>query len=242
MCLYRKRDQMKKLKIAFDGPVASGKSTIAKSVARRLGYIYIDTGAMYRAVTWKAHLLGKDFENDDELIDVARRYPVEFIPDSFSSEGYRIAVDGDDVTSHIFSPEVNNKVSIVAKVSEIRRILVSRQKALAGEGGVVMAGRDITTVVMPDAEIKIYLTASEEERAQRRYLEHREKNEAVDIQDVRKNVQLRDTIDSSRADSPLLIAEDAYVLDSTGKSIDSVIEEALNLVHKVQSNETPPQG
>ncbi|MHC9542919.1 MAG: (d)CMP kinase [Vulcanimicrobiota bacterium] len=233
---------MKKLKIAFDGPVASGKSTIAKAVAKRLGYIYIDTGAMYRAVTWKAHILGKSFKDDEELIDVARRCPVEFIPDSGNSQGYRIVIDGDDVTSHLCSPEVNNNVSIVAKISEIRRILVSRQKVLAGEGGVVMAGRDITTVVMPDAEIKIYLTASEEERAQRRFLEHQEKREAIDIHQVRENVKLRDTIDSSRADSPLLIADDAYVLDSTGKSIDNVVEETLGLVHKYQSEGTPSKG
>jgi cytidylate kinase len=225
---------MKKLKIAFDGPVASGKSTIAKAVAKRLGYIYIDTGAMYRAVTWKAHRLGKDFDREEELVDVAQRYPVDFIPAPESRQGYRIMIDGDDVTSHLFCPDVNSRVSIVAKVSEIRKILVARQKSLAGEGGVVMAGRDITTVVMPDAEIKIYLTASEEERAQRRFLEHREKNEAVDMSQVRENVKLRDTIDSSRADSPLLIADDAYVLDSTGKSIDGVVEETLGLVQKKQ--------
>lgn len=233
---------MKKLKIAFDGPVASGKSTIAKAVAKRLGYVYIDTGAMYRAVTWKAHILGKSFEQDEEIVEVARRHPVEFIPDSENSQGYRVVIDGDDVTPNLCSQEVNNNVSIVAKISEIRRILVSRQKALAGEGGVVMAGRDITTVVMPDAEIKIYLTASEEERAQRRFLEHREKMEDVNMDQVRKNVKLRDTIDSSREDSPLLIADDAYVLDSTGKSIDNVVEETLGLVRKYLNEDIHVQG
>jgi len=233
---------MKKLKIAFDGPVASGKSTIAKAVAKRLGYVYIDTGAMYRAVTWKAHILRKNFEQDEELIEVARRHPVEFIPDPGNSQGYRVLIDGDDVTPNLCSQEVNNNVSIVAKISEIRRILVSRQKALAGEGGIVMAGRDITTVVMPDAEIKIYLTASEEERAQRRFLEHREKREDVDMDQVRENVKLRDTIDSSRADSPLLIADDAYILDSTGKSIDNVVEETLGLVRKYLSAGIHAQG
>jgi len=221
---------MNKLKIAFDGPVACGKSTIAKEVARRLSFIYVDTGAMYRAVTWKAIQNGVDFSREEEISAIARKYPVNFAPDQESERGYRIYVDNDEVTSHLFSDEVNRYVSPVAVVSEVRRILVARQKEIARAGGVVMAGRDITTVVMPDAEIKIYLTASEEERAGRRLRELLEKGEKADHAAVLENVKLRDGIDSSREDSPLTIAGDALVIDSTGLSIDQVVENVLQVV------------
>ncbi len=223
---------MKKLKIAFDGPVASGKSTIAKEVARRLSYAYVDTGAMYRAVTWKALQHSANFEQEEPIIEIARRYPVEVKPDAQNRYGYKILVEGQDITDHLFEADVARYVSPVAKISQVRKILVAQQKHIAQGGGVVMAGRDITTVVMPDAEIKIYLTASEEERVKRRYRELIQKGENTEVSHVRENVQLRDTIDSSREDSPLCIADDAIVLDSSDKSIEQVVEEVLEIVNK----------
>jgi CMP/dCMP kinase len=221
---------MKGLKIAFDGPAASGKSTIAKELARRLSYIYIDTGAMYRAVTWQSLMLSASFEREQDIADIAHRYPVELRPDPSCPQGYRVIIDGKDITDHITDAEVNRHVSIVARISDVRRTLVAHQKAMASHGGVVMAGRDITTVVLPDADIKIYLTASEEERIRRRHLELIEKGEAAEVTSVTENIKLRDTIDSSREDSPLAIADDAMVLDSTGKSIEDVLQEVMKIV------------
>jgi len=200
---------MKNYKIAFDGPVASGKSTIAKEVARRLSYIYVDTGAMYRAVTWKALQNNVDFTREEDITAIAKKHPVHFSPDQESERGYRI--------------------------SEVRKILVARQKEIARAGGVVMAGRDITTVVMPDADIKLYLTASEDERAERRLRELIQKGEKAEIAAVIENVRLRDGIDSTREDSPLTIADDAQVLDSTGLSIDQVVDRVLEIVHEKEA-------
>ncbi len=226
---------MKNYKIAFDGPVASGKSTIAKEVARRLSYIYVDTGAMYRAVTWKALQNNVDFTREEDITAIAKKHPVHFSPDQESERGYRIYVDNDEVTAFLFSEEVNRYVSPVAVVSEVRKILVARQKEIARAGGVVMAGRDITTVVMPDADIKLYLTASEDERAERRLRELIQKGEKAEIAAVIENVRLRDGIDSTREDSPLTIADDAQVLDSTGLSIDQVVDRVLEIVHEKEA-------
>lgn len=223
---------MKKLKIAFDGPAAGGKSTIAKEVAKRLNYVYIDTGAMYRAVTYKALVKSCDFGMDEQIIGIAKSYPVEFTPSAETFQGYRIFIDNEDVTDRLTSESVNMYVSDVAKISDVRKILVARQKSLAEEGGVVMAGRDITTVVMPDAQVKIYLTASEEERARRRYAEEMEKGVESNIDKVKENIKLRDTIDSSREDSPLMLADDAVYLDSTGKSIEKVVSEVMDIVRE----------
>lgn len=229
---------MKRLKIAFDGPAASGKSTIAREVARRLSFVYVDTGAMYRAVTWKALRLSADFENGDSIAEIAGQNPVEVVPDSQSPCGYRVIIDNQDITEHLADDDVNKFVSPVAKISKVRKILVARQKEIAETGGVVMAGRDITTVVMPDAEIKIYLTASEEERIRRRHLEMIQKGEAPDIGMVKENIRLRDTIDSSREDSPLSIAPDAIVIDSSEKSIDEVADEVMGIVEQYQKRGT----
>jgi cytidylate kinase len=157
---------------------------------------------------------------------------VEVKPDAQNRYGYKILVEGQDITDHLFEADVARYVSPVAKISQVRKILVAQQKHIAQGGGVVMAGRDITTVVMPDAEIKIYLTASEEERVKRRYRELIQKGENTEVSHVRENVQLRDTIDSSREDSPLCIADDAIVLDSSDKSIEQVVEEVLEIVNK----------
>ncbi|MDQ7822148.1 MAG: (d)CMP kinase [Candidatus Eremiobacteraeota bacterium] len=221
---------MKGIKIAFDGPAASGKSTVAKEVAKRLSYLYVDTGAMYRAVTWKALCLGADFRDEEAIIAIAGQFPVELKPSTDNAQGYVVIIDGVNVTDFLTSDEVNLYVSTVARISGVRKTLVAEQRALAREGGVVMAGRDITTVVMPDAEVKVYLTASSQERARRRFLEMEEKGENPAMEAVVNNIEHRDTIDSSREDSPLSVADEATVIDSTGKSIEEVVHQVMELV------------
>lgn len=223
----------KHLKIAFDGPVASGKSTIARETAKKLGFLYIDTGAMYRAVTWLALKKGGDMENEAYLTETAQRYPVTLLTDEHRPEGYKVLIDGADITDEITSPAVNRWVSPVAKISGVRKILVRRQQDLARSADVVMAGRDITTVVLPDADLKIYLDASVDERARRRHLEEQSKGMDTALEKIRESLLYRDRIDSSREDSPLRVADDAVVLDSTGKTIEEVIDRVAEMVEKL---------
>lgn len=227
---------MKKLKIALDGPAASGKSTIAREVAKKISYLYIDTGAMYRAITWKALKLSANFNEEDSISEIATNNPVEIKPDPETPCGYRVFINNEDITAHLFDDEVNRYVSLVARISEVRRILVAKQKEIAKNGGVVMTGRDITTVVMPDAEIKIFLTASEEERIKRRYKDVTDKGEKMEISEIKENIRLRDKIDSSREDSPLCIAPDAIIIDSSAMSIEEVVEEVMRIVENYASN------
>lgn len=225
---------MKKINIAFDGPAASGKSTVAKAVAKKLNYLYIDTGAMYRAVTWLVLKHGVDISDHKSIETLAAKYPITLISDYSIEKGYRVVVDNTDITEEITSPDVNRLVSPVAAISEVRKILVSQQKLIAADGGVVMAGRDITTVVIPDAELKIYLDASLEERAERRFKEERGR---ISIEETRAGLAMRDRIDSGREDSPLTISPDAVIIDSTGMTIDAVVSKIINLAHKEISNQ-----
>ena len=211
--------------IAIDGPAGAGKSTVAKIVAEKLGYTYIDTGAMYRAVAWKT------LQQSSEATDEAILRAVEGIDVRLActDSGTRVTVDGTDVTGEIRTPEVTHIVSRVAALGPVREKMVELQGAMAADGAVVMDGRDIGTNVLPNADVKIFLTASVEERARRRYDEMKEKGYAVDFDDLKKEIASRDKQDSERAISPLRQAEDAILLDSTALSIDAVVARIMEL-------------
>lgn len=219
----------KNINIAFDGPAACGKSTAAKAAAKALGFLYVDTGAMYRAVAWLSIQRGIDSSDAESLASLAENNPVTLIPDWTISKGYRVVIDGNDITSEITSKEVNSIVSAVAAVSGVRRVLAGQQRDMAAEGGIVMAGRDITTVVMPDAELKIYLDASVDVRARRRYLEDKELGRDVSLDEIKKSLEQRDRIDSERTDSPLMVAHDAVVINSDDMTPVDVLNEVVRL-------------
>lgn len=210
--------------IAIDGPVAVGKSTISRMLGQRLGYRYVDTGMMYRALTWKAMGLNADLEDEEQLTALARDTRFELAPPD------TVLVDGVDATSAIRHADVERAVSLVAKVAGVREVLVEQQRALGHAGGVVMAGRDIGTVVLPDADLKVYLTASVEERARRRYDELLGRGEGVDYKAVLADVKRRDAIDSERAASPLQPAADARVVDTDTLTLEQVLSEILGLM------------
>ena len=225
----------RKINIAIDGHASTGKSTTAKALARRLGYIYVDTGAMYRAVTLFAlenGLIGPGFFHRDRLIEALDGLDISFRfnPGTGTSETY---LNGRNVEALIRLPEVADYVSQIAAVPEVRRKLVDIQQQIARQGGVIMDGRDIGTVVMPDAELKIFMTASPVVRARRRYEELRAGGQEVSYGEVLRNVRQRDRIDSTRAASPLRRAEDARLLDNSGMSIPVQIDLILSWVDEV---------
>jgi cytidylate kinase len=214
---------MKKLIIAIDGPVGSGKSTLARRVAELMGYVYIDTGAMYRALALKALRRGLSFDATDELVALARDTRI----DLRAKDGtQRVFLDGEDVTAAIRTPEVSQGASKIAVVSGVRQVLVAEQRRAGEQGGVVMEGRDIGSVVFPDAGLKIFLTASPEVRAERRWREHQQKGEAIDLARTLEEIHERDQRDLERSTSPLVRAADAVVVDSTAMEP----EEAARLV------------
>ncbi|MDO5296446.1 MAG: (d)CMP kinase [bacterium] len=214
---------MKLPNIAIDGPAASGKTTVARLLARRLGLVFLDTGAMYRAVAWLALKNSADLSNDGALTDLAENCDMRIKPDD-GELGYALELNGLDITARLHEPRIDQNVSAVAKVSGVRRNLVQRQQKMAENGGVIMVGRDITTVVMPEAEFRYYLDASVEERARRRYLELQQQGESITEAEVLEQLKERDYIDSHRSDSPLYLAEGVRRFDSTGKTIDEVVE------------------
>lgn len=218
-----------KLIIAIDGPAGSGKSTTAKLLAQKLGYLYIDTGAMYRAVTLyaiKNNLLG----NDEKIIELANKLNIDL---KFENGQTKVFVDGNDVSESIRSLEVNQNVSPVSKIEGVRKVLVQKQKEMGRNGGVVMEGRDITTVVFPNADVKIFLTATIDERAKRRALEFAQKGQNLDIEKVKENISERDRIDSNRAVSPLKKSEDAIEIDTSDLSIEQQVNLILEEVKKI---------
>ena len=217
---------MNRLTIAIDGPAGAGKSTVAKRVAEALGYTYIDSGAMYRAVGWKGLASGDPPRDDDGWIRAAEEMRIRFVP---AESAQRVIVDDTDVTSAIRTPEVTALSSPVSAIPGVRRVLVKQQQEMGAGGGVVMEGRDIGTVVFPDAEVKVFLTASDEERARRRWLERSEKGEAVTLEETLARQRERDARDSSRADSPLKSAEDSIIIDTDGLSIEEVVRRILDL-------------
>lgn len=213
-----------KLKVvAIDGPAGAGKSTVSKIVATRLGYTYIDTGAMYRAVALKV-LESKLPLTEEAIIDAARDVEI----DQQSVGGVtKTFLDGRDVSTEIRTPEVSKIVSPVAKVGFVRQRLTELQRKMATRGGVLMDGRDIGTVVLPNADVKIFLTASVKERARRRFEELKAKGFDVNLSEIEKDIATRDKIDSEREIAPLKQADDAVLIDSTDKSIDEVVAEIV---------------
>lgn len=220
----------KGLVIAIDGPVGAGKSTVAKLVARKLGYLYVDTGAMYRAVALKALRLGMDINDPIVMAMLAEATDIQLQQQNDGS--VRVFLDGEDVTEAIRTPEVSEASSIVSAHEGVRKVLAERQKAMAELGGVVMEGRDIQTVIAPDAEVKIFLTASLEERARRRWLELQQKGISVSYEEVLHEVKERDERDKSRAIAPLRKAPDAVEIDTTGMTPEEVAEKIVELACK----------
>jgi cytidylate kinase len=205
----------KKIIVAIDGPAGSGKSTTAKLLAQRLNYLYIDTGAMYRTVTLFAirnNILG----NEEAIIALSEKLDIVL---EFIKGETRVTVSGEDVSQAIRSFEINQNVSDVSKIEGVRKILVKKQQEMGRNGGVVMEGRDITTVVFPDADVKIYLTAEIDERAKRRTLEYAQKGTKLPISEVKENLQRRDLIDSNREVSPLTQSPDAIEVDTSNVTV-----------------------
>jgi cytidylate kinase len=221
----------KGLVIALDGPSGAGKSTLARLLAQKLGYIYIDTGAMYRAIGWKAKQEGIDPSDEQKLAELCLRTEVLIRNDNSDP---RVSVDGRDVSGEIRTPEMGMMASAVSKSPAVRARLLILQRELGRNGGVVMDGRDIGTVVFPGAEVKFFLDASAEERGRRRYLELKAKGMDVDLAQITKEIQDRDKQDSGRALAPLKQADDALLLDSTNMSIADVLATMLSCVKKAQ--------
>ncbi|GHH98167.1 (d)CMP kinase [Neobacillus kokaensis] len=217
----------KKLSIAIDGPAAAGKSTVAKIVAEKLTYVYIDTGAMYRALTYKAIDEKLNLEDEEALLDTLLAANIELLP---SENGQLVYLDHKEVTNEIRTEEVTNSVSIVSKHPKVREEMVRRQQSFAINGGVVMDGRDIGTHVLPNAEIKVFLLASVEERALRRHAENLQKGFPSDLDKLKEDIARRDKIDSERKTAPLKKADDAIEIDTTSLTIPEVVDKIMALV------------
>ncbi len=228
---------MKPSTIAIDGPAASGKSTIGYHLSQYLDYLYLDTGVLYRAVTWAA--INRHIATDDEaaITQLARRLNVEVLaPTIDDSRQYTVCIAEQDITWAIRSAEVTGNVSQVSAYPGVRDALTQRMRQIARAGQVIMVGRDIGTVVLPDADLKLYIVATPEERAHRRYLEMREQGKDVTYEEVLASIRRRDELDSSRAAAPLRAAEDAVTVDTTACSI----EEMLHMVERIVDNPPPP--
>ncbi|MDR9831838.1 (d)CMP kinase [Staphylococcus coagulans] len=219
---------MTAINIALDGPAAAGKSTIAKRVAGQLGMVYVDTGAMYRAITYY-YLQHKDrivhFDKMMDQIDLHLAYDTE--------KGQRVYLNDEDVTDFLRENDVTQEVSYVASIKEVRAFLVQAQQKLAAKKGIVMDGRDIGTTVLPDAEVKVYMIASVEERAERRFKDNQERGIVSSIEQLKKDIAERDAYDMNREISPLKKADDAVEIDTTGLSIEEVTDRIIALVNKV---------
>lgn len=220
--------------IAIDGPAGSGKSTVAKRVAERLGFHYLDTGAMYRAVAFRALEDGVALDDGSSLAAIARRDEITFGHEDGAALPSQVFIGGDDVTTSIRDPRVDEAVSPVASAPLVREAMVAQQRHIAETGDIVVEGRDIGTVVFPDAEVKVYLTASPEERARRRTAQQAASGVEVDVAGVKEAIIRRDEIDSTRDHSPLTAADDAVRLDTTGLSIDEVVEAIVSLAREAR--------
>ncbi len=219
-------NNIKKIRIALDGPAAAGKSTAAKKIAEKLGFIYIDTGAMYRTLTYKALKNHVDPKNEQELYQLLLNTVIELKP---GKEGQLVYLDGREVTAEIRQQNVTQNVSDVALHKLVRSEMVRRQQELVKNGGIVMDGRDIGTAVIPEAELKVFMSATAEERARRRYDEHQRQGIESDLEELKAEIEKRDHIDSTRAVSPLVKADDAIELDTTHMSISEVVNTVTEL-------------
>jgi len=217
--------------ITIDGPVASGKSSVGMILAKKLGYLFLDTGVMYRAVTWAAINQKMMIDNEEAVCSLAQQIEIEIKPPTkFDGRINDVFVDKVDVTWKLREPEVNENVSQVSRYQLVREVLTEQQREFGRRGKIVMAGRDIGTIVMPDAEMKIFLEASVEERALRRYNEEVKRGKQIDLEDVIKNVEMRDKIDSNREIAPLLPAKDAVIIITDGREISKVVDEILSII------------
>ena len=214
--------------IALDGPVASGESVVGREVARRLAFRYLDTGVMYRAITWLALRCGTSLADEESLGNLANRHPIRLS----GTESDQVWVGEHQLGPELRDARVERQVSLVSRMPQVRRVLVQQQRTLAKEGNIVMVGRDIGTVVLPNADIKVYLSASPEARAHRRLKDLVDQGQDVDLQQVLGETIQRDDMDSNRADSPLRPAEDALTLDTGELTIDQVVEQILAQVHR----------
>lgn len=217
--------------IAIDGPASSGKSSISFAVARRLGYLYVDTGAFYRAITFLTLEQKLDITHVAQIIALAQKVHLDITPDQgINDRQYTVLADGRDITADIHSPEVDAHVSQVSAIPGVRAALLDVQRRIASRGQVIMAGRDIGTVVLPHANLKIYIDADLDHRAERRYHQRLANGEPADLDKIREGLKQRDHIDSSREVSPLLRAPDAVYLDTSTMTLDEAIEAAYQLL------------
>ena len=213
----------KKLIVAIDGPSGAGKGTVARAIATELGYRHVDSGAMYRAIGWKALREHLPLDDEDAVTQLADRSRLDIT-------GTHIVVDGIDVTREIRTPAIDRAATSVARLPSVRAILVKRQRVMAADGGIVMEGRDIGTVVFPEADVKIYLDASADERARRRASDPAHTGVPATVADVATLLSQRDEIDRTRAASPLYAAPDAIVIDTTGKPVNLVVREVMTVI------------
>ena len=219
----------KKITIAIDGPAGAGKSSISKVVANELGYLYIDTGAMYRGVTWAVLDSHVNVNNQKDVESLLSSLDLTLEP---TANACKVFVKGQDVTDLIRQQQINENVSTIASYKGVREYLVERQQAMAAVGGVILDGRDIGSVVLPKAELKIYLTASVDARAKRRWLEVQGTSNEQSLEDIKKNVESRDEMDKNRDESPLVCVEDAIVVDSSNMTFDETVKHILHLVQE----------
>lgn len=219
--------------IAIDGPAASGKSVLAEKIAARVGYFYLDTGLMYRAVTNEAIRRGIPIADEAAVTRLAEAIVINVLPQSQEADGHAVVtVDGREVSGELKTPQVDRNVSAVAAYAGVRQVMVEQQRRIAERGKIVMAGRDIGTVVLPDAGCKIFLTASVEARARRRMADRTARGQEVTFEAMRDEISKRDAFDSSRDVAPLRPADDAVYLDNSDLTIDETVERVLTIMHK----------
>ncbi len=217
--------------IAIDGPAGAGKSTIAREVARQLGYLFINTGAMYRAIAWKARQVGIPFDDREAVGALAARSVIELVG---PVDALRVLIDGTEITSEIVRREISEAASLVSAIPAVRRALVARQQEMGARGGVVMEGRDIGTQVFPQADLKIYLDATPEARAGRRYAEDEARGlTSSSLAELQQEIEARDYRDKTRDDSPLVQAADAIYLDTSNLTIEEVVDQILAMVARL---------